>query len=923
MEASKVTQTADLTDQIEKIWGGDIEQSKDPGQTINLSREGATKEEVAHLKKTLGFQWAKPKKKQAPSAAASEPNHEEDAKATREVSFATDRLKNLDPDATDHILVGQDAFTLKKQIGKGGMGLVFSADQASLGREVAVKTLEKETDLWLPENASFVREALITARLSHPNIVPVYHFGRDERGLTYIVMKKVLGTPWNELLHPAPDENGKAAPTDLSMHLEIFQKVCDAIAFAHHNKIIHRDIKPDNMMVGEYGEATVMDWGLALDLTQLENKAPEGDSPQSRTVAGSPAYMAPEMVMAQTDKLSPATDIYLLGATLYEILTGVPPHRGKTVYDALKHAAFGKLDQLVLRDGLPKDALELDRVVRKAMAKEPDQRYPDVATLQADVRAFQARQGDRNESDALAKQARSTLNRLQQKIRSIGDADDRAPFYPRCTDILALTRLSLKLWGYNPRAISVQQDCLVLYGNLAMQCRDWGLAESLMRDLKLTGSAGVVQAARLEKQVKVSREAWERRSFLLRRTARAAAIATFFTAGLSIYFYWNWRSAQAKVDRMEVEMGYQKPARNLTFRPRKTPKAVDKAGAKVSEKNTPKESKAPSSDSKPSPRPDAARSTKLALKVDAPWQIFVDMVTDDRQKVKIPGRLKGLMEGPDNQMILWDGSGRAWKWKGPGHPPPTAPLTIKGRRDSVVAAAWVDDRRVILADDRGLVRMGHSADRPWSIVFHAKRPVVGVAATLIKETVAIAVATEREIWRPSIIGGTKTKHVLPDTILGIRYQADGTLVAVTENGIWQLTADNERKSLSFDLGLIKAAIPYQGLTLAVVGKEDAKKVMVLGTTEETILGSYTFAEGEVSSLAINRDGTRILAGSTAGEIVVLGGDLMEVQATAKLEENEINALAISKDDTLGLTIDHEGRVQAWDVSSEEKQATGE
>lgn len=193
-------------------------------------------------------------------------------------------------------------------IGEGGMGVVRRAEQLTLRREVAVKQLRADTHRTYAQE-QLLREAWVTGGLEHPNIVPVYALGTDPDGNPVIVMKKIEGTAWKDLIDLGDAPSGHAdldAATDrLAWHLNVFQTVCNALAFAHSRGIIHRDIKPDNVMVGAFGEVYLLDWGIAVSLD-------DETLPLARdvkTVAGTPAFMAPEMASADGESIDQRTDV--------------------------------------------------------------------------------------------------------------------------------------------------------------------------------------------------------------------------------------------------------------------------------------------------------------------------------------------------------------------------------------------------------------------------------------------------------------------------------------------------------------------------------------------------------------------------------------------------------------------------------------
>lgn len=290
-----------------------------------------------------------------------------------------------------------ERFESDGEIGRGGMSSVHRAIDQVLLRRVAVKVLDpppgdsEETDL--EEIQRFLDEVQITAQLDHPNITPIHEVGRDPDGLHYLVMKMVEG----ETLEQAIAEAGalRLHPELLAHFLQIFIKVCEAVSFAHSRGVIHRDIKPANIMVGKFGQVYLMDWGIARLLPSSQVQDRDGrrvrlsnERPDSSTFVGTPRYMAPEQVTGPMERIDERTDIFLLGGTLYHILTGRPP------YDAESWAALiGQASKCQYK--APSELIEgervppgLDQITRKAMAPSHEDRYASVGDLRDDVERF-------------------------------------------------------------------------------------------------------------------------------------------------------------------------------------------------------------------------------------------------------------------------------------------------------------------------------------------------------------------------------------------------------------------------------------------------------------------------------------------------------------------------------------------------------
>jgi serine/threonine-protein kinase len=272
-------------------------------------------------------------------------------------------------------------FEDRGEIGRGGMSSVRRVFDRDIGRDVAVKSVAPASDAAALDE--LLAEARIVGGLEHPNIVPVYDWLRSAPGDARLVMRLVEGPTLATLL--AEESEPPVLGLRLERLLNIFLRICDAVAFAHTRGVIHCDINPRNVMVGSHGQVYLMDWGLALVRRTAQRTGPPG---VGYVIGGTPAYMAPEQARGTVGEIDERTDVYGLGAMLYEFLTLRAPHAAADVPNALASAQRGSVpapDDVVPNRLVP---AALSAIAMRALAAEREARHPSVVTLKTDVENF-------------------------------------------------------------------------------------------------------------------------------------------------------------------------------------------------------------------------------------------------------------------------------------------------------------------------------------------------------------------------------------------------------------------------------------------------------------------------------------------------------------------------------------------------------
>lgn len=405
-------------------------------------------------------------------------------------------------DRTSSQYLDNAEYELIEILGQGGMGVVYTARQTSIDRQVAVKMLKGKTAKNKDQRHKFLAEAVVTGELDHPNIVPIYDVGSNNSGALFYSMKKVEGRPWLKNIRK----------NALGENLNILMKVADAVAFAHSRSVVHRDLKPENVMLGEFGEVLVMDWGLAQSTSGFRKSE---SIITTSSMGGTPAYMAPEMATGPVDRISPLSDVYLLGAILYEILTGRPPHTGKTAMKCLMAAAKNEIVPTEKKG-------ELVDIAMKAMAMRQQDRYQSVQEFQQAIIAYQSH----SESISLATRAEADLQNATETEN-----------YELFSRALFGFQEALSLWPENSTASEGVEKTTLSYARTAFAKGDFDLALSLLNE-EVPGHVDLIDTIR---EAQSERDARQQRL----RAAKRVFVGMLATVMVVVTGAFFWIRAEA------------------------------------------------------------------------------------------------------------------------------------------------------------------------------------------------------------------------------------------------------------------------------------------------------------------------------------------------------------------------------------------
>ncbi|MEX0818862.1 MAG: protein kinase, partial [Pirellulaceae bacterium] len=791
----------------------------------------------------------------------------------------------------EHGLGGNADYDLVKKLGEGGMGVVYSGRQASIDRTVAIKMLKPNMAADEGQRNKFLAEAVITGDLDHPNIVPIYDLGANDAGALFYAMKRVEGTPWDQCI----------GDKSLNENLEILLKASDAVAFGHSRGIIHRDLKPENTMLGGFGEVLVMDWGLAL---------PFGTFDKSRSITpsinmgGTPAYMAPEMATGPFDSMGPASDIYLLGAILYEIVTGHPPHRGQ---DAMKCLFAAAKNEIVPTD----QKGELVDIALHAMATNVEDRYPTVQAFQAAIRGYQ----DHSESITMAVRAAEELQAAQRT--------DSYEDYSRAVFGFEEARA---LWDGNQQAAEGLARAKLAYATSAWKKGDFDLGTTLL-DRNIPDHAEL--AARID-DAKRDRDARQQRAQQLKRVV-AGMIAFGFISAIVVSTIMYSLKTKADVAAAEAQ-------RQAGLADQERAEALRQEGFAKNERDNARTAAAEAARQEgiaKRERAEALRQEGIARDEQnkAEYETYVALIGLAAAKIdeNAFGRARELLDSCKPEL-------RNWEWGRLKH------ICNQSVRDYDVGApvdalAFAPDgQRFVTGGWNGVARIWSVADGSSIDLPHEGQYVQSVAFSPIANQVATGCDDKSaylRIWDLETRQPLRTLQGHDDAVTSISYSGDGKRLLTTSFDntarIWSVDTGEQLQILEGHSWWVwDAAFSPDETQVVTVSQDGTGIVWTLADGSKS--PAFTGHQGPVYSVAFSPDGQQIASGGYDKRVLLWRPeDLVPFDFTRLLADQEVpppeftpldghtaavRSVQFSADGQRLLSAGHDNTVKVWSVENE-------
>lgn len=790
-------------------------------------------------------------------------------------------------------------------LARGGVGEIYSAHDDELDRIVALKLIQERCSQDAPSRARFLREAGLTSFLEHPGIVPVHSLGFCPDGRPYYTMRLVKGEPFKDAILRFHEKcksgmHPRARTLELRRLLGRFLDVCNVIAYAHSRSILHRDLKPGNILLGPYGETLVVDWGLAKDLSPAtlpeKHGAPAREQVATSDAAGvgeprpaehteletagarsaehatlpgmalgTPHYMSPEQAGGQTEQIGPAADVYGLGATLYCLLTGTPPCDGPTITAILAKVRAGDIPPP--RQLSPWVPAALAAICRKAMAQRPEDRYATPSALTADIEHWLADEPVSTHHDPVS---------------------------------VRLTR-----WGRRHRTAAVGVAALLVSAVLGLAVGNV-LLSAANRSTEHQRRVADQTARTLERQLYINRVDLAQRESLENNISQAESVLSLCPPALR---GWEW-SYIARLCHQELfsVVGHRESVNAVAFSPDGT-SLVSGSGP-------------------PFNLPGAEDRAELVLRDSASGR-------EIRRFEGLKGSVHGVAFSPDGKLIA--------SASGYYGPPPhgeglltvwdlaTGEVVFQHREAHVNALclAFGPDG-LSLAVGFGLYSGDHfpghfmTFDIPsGSVVFNQKMQLGGVNALCYSpdgEELAVAGSGVVELW--DLAKKEKRRELKGHTswVYAVAYHPDGAHLASAgwdqSIRIWETSSGGELRRMEEHKGHVLAlAFSPDGARLVSSGDDSVLKLWDAAAGRElaTLRGHASGATGTLA-VAFSPDGTRIVSGG--GDQTLKLWDATTIRPVVFREQKGwVTSFALSPDDATTISGSGDHSIAQWDLET--------
>jgi WD40 repeat protein/serine/threonine protein kinase len=787
-------------------------------------------------------------------------------------------------------------------LGKGGMGIVYAARQSSVDRIVALKMVKPEISGDAELRQKFLAEAVVTGDLDHPNIVPIYDVGTDAGNALFYSMKRVQGTPWSDVIDRQ----------SLEGNLDVLMKVADAVAFAHSRAVLHRDLKPANVMLGEFGEVLVMDWGLAVSVPDPSGRAGKAEALTPATsVGGTPAYMAPEMASSKKGPVGTHSDIYLLGALLYELFTHQYPHNGRDNYEALANAAENRIE--------PTDKSgELLDIALKAMATKPTDRYATVREFQQAIRDY-----------------RSHAQSIVLTDRAGHDLSDAQP----ASDYQLFSRAvfgfqeALVLWSGNAKAQTGLTEAQFAYASAAYAKGDFDLGASLL-------NVSVPAHAELNRKLvdaRAERELRQQRLHQARRFGGLLVALVFVVITTAFFWIRNERDLKEEQRVAAVNAGErEKKAKEKEADARKDAEAKKKeaelardAEAEAKKQETQAKNAAIAAENVAVEQKNLAVAAKRAEEYEA----YVAQIGLAAAKID-----ENAFDSAREILSRCKHELRNWEWGRLMHLCSQATSTVEIGAPVDAVAVSPDGRRIVTANWNGRAELRDASSRKVIATLPHEGKYVHAAAFSPDDNL-IATGSNDEsgflkLWDAKSGQFLRNLDGHADAVLHVAFSRDSRRLLTSSYDksarLWDVTAGRELQSfVGHDWWVWDAEFSPDEKSIVTASQDGTVIVWSVATAEAG--PAFTGHQGPVYAATFAPDGKQVVSGGYDHRVLVWRPDEIEPLDAAKLVGGEaatapryrtfdghtsaVRSVSLAPDGRQVVTSSHDNSVRVWELAT--------